>query len=308
MTANAHSLDQLLEIMRRLRDPENGCAWDIKQNFQSIAPFTIEEAYEVADAIERDDMDDLQDELGDLLFQVVFHAQMAAELSAFTFDDVVQSIVDKMIRRHPHVFGDAVYQSEQEIKVAWESIKAHERAAREERRKQRKNAAQPTSDTSPEPPGRYTSVAGDSTTLADESPTMSKAHSALDGVALNLPALKRADKLQNRAARVGFDWPDINPVWDKLYEELTEVQEAVASGNSNAIEDELGDLLFTVVNLTRHSAVDAESALTRASEKFSQRFRQVERQAVAEGLQLTTMEIDQLDALWERAKHSTACD
>lgn len=289
MTKNDNPLDQLLEIMRRLRDPETGCAWDVKQDFRSIAPFTIEEAYEVADAIDRDDLDDLQDELGDLLFQVVFHAQMATEQSAFTFDDVAQSIVDKMIRRHPHVFGSVVYQSEQELKSAWEAIKAKERILRQDRRDRRKASNIPIVNSNEEPQSSDSSAAP-------------SAPSALDGIAINLPALKRADKIQKRAARVGFDWPTIEPVWEKLHEEINEVQEAIASGDSDAIEDELGDLLFTVVNLARHCSTDSESALTRASAKFSHRFKQVEMHAASQGLTLSTLDLVQLDALWERAK------
>ena len=290
MTTNDKPLDQLLKIMRQLRDPEQGCTWDIKQDFRSIAPFTVEEAYEVADAIERNDLDDLQDELGDLLFQVVFHAQMASELSAFTFDDVAQSIVDKMIRRHPHVFGDVVYQSEQELKSAWEVIKARERAVKQDRRNKRKQLINSVVI-------RDSEVPSSGLDASASAPT-----SALDGIAANLPALKRADKIQKRAARVGFDWPAIEPVWDKLSEEINEVQEAIASGDSDAIEDELGDLLFTVVNLARHCSTDSESALARANIKFSQRFKKVEMQAASDGLNLSALDFLQLDALWERAK------
>lgn len=290
MTTNDNPLEQLLKIMRQLRDPERGCAWDIKQDFQSIAPFTIEEAYEVADAIERNDLDDLQDELGDLLFQVVFHAQMASELSAFTFDDIAQSIVDKMIRRHPHVFGNVVYQSEQELKSAWEAIKACERATKQDRQNQRAQAIDSVVNRN--------GVVQASIACSSAPPIAS----ALDGIAVNLPALKRADKIQKRAARVGFDWPAIDPVWDKLSEEISEVHEAIASGNPDAIEDEIGDLLFTVVNLARHCSIDSESALARASNKFSQRFKEVEMQADSEGLTLSALDPVQLDVLWKRAK------
>ena len=300
MTTNKKPLDQLLEIMQRLRDPEHGCAWDIKQDFHSIAPFTIEEAYEVADAIERDDLDDLQDELGDLLFQVVFHTQMASELSAFTFDDVAQSIVDKMIRRHPHVFGNVVYQSEQELKSAWEAIKTRERAVKQDRRNQSKQAKDSAAVVGAILPSSSSDASSSSS--ASASASVPTAPSALDGIAANLPALKRADKIQKRAARVGFDWQSIDPVWDKLNEEIKEVQEAITSGDSDAIEDELGDLLFTVVNLARHCSADSESALARASNKFSQRFRKVEMHAASEGLALSALDPAQLDALWERAK------
>lgn len=254
--------------MQRLRDPDKGCAWDVKQTFQSIAPFTIEEAYEVADAIERDDLVDLKDELGDLLFQVVFHAQMASELGAFDFDDVAQAIVDKMIRRHPHVFGDKLYQSEDELKAGWEAIKSQERSAK----------------------------------LASASSIEASVSSALDGVATNLPALKIADKIQKRASRVGFDWPDIGPVWMKLDEEIAEVKEAIQNKSPSDIEDELGDLLFTVVNLARHCSVDSEAALRRASIKFEQRFRLVESSAISTGKELKDMSVPELDTLWNGAK------
>lgn len=268
MENSPDTVEQLRAIMQQLRDPQTGCAWDIKQTFQSIAPFTVEEAYEVADAIERHDLADLKDELGDLLFQVVFHAQIASEMGAFNFDDVAQSIVDKMIRRHPHVFSDTVYQTEEELKAAWEAIKAQERAVKLSAGNQ--DAIQPCS--------------------------------ALDGVATNLPALKRADKVQKRASRVGFDWPDIDPVWLKLDEEIAEVREAIEKKSPADIEDELGDLLFTVVNLARHCSVDSEVALRRASSKFEQRFKLVESLAASKGQGLTDMTLPELDSLWSEAK------
>ena len=254
------SIEKLLDVMRQLRDRETGCAWDIEQTFETIAPYTIEEAYEVADAIQRNDLSDLQDELGDLLFQVVFHAQMASEQDSFAFDDVVKSIVDKMVRRHPHVFGDAKFANEAELKASWEATKAAERAGKSE-------------DTS-----------------------------ALAGIAAALPALKRADKIQKRAARVGFDWPDVAPVWDKLQEETQEVQEALANNDAAAVQDEIGDLLFTVVNLARHVNVDAEAALVRANAKFEKRFRQVEQLASAQQDVLSELSLAELDALWDKAK------
>ena len=263
------TVEQLRDIMRQLRDPHTGCGWDVKQTFDTIAPFTVEEAYEVADAIDRGDWADLKDELGDLLFQVVFHAQIATELGVFTFDDVAQSIVDKMIRRHPHVFGDTVFQTEDELKASWEAIKAQERLLKASTRAEQQ-AAQPAS--------------------------------ALDGIAANLPALKRADKVQKRAARVGFDWPEIEPVWLKLDEEIAEVKEAIGRESASDIEDELGDLLFTVVNLARHCSVDSEVALRRASAKFEQRFKWVEALAASKGLGLSDMTLPQLDALWTEAK------
>jgi len=253
--------------MRRLRDPESGCAWDIAQTFNTIAPYTIEEAYEVADAIERDDLDGLKDELGDLLLQVVFHAQMAQEQQLFNFDDVATAIVDKMVRRHPHVFSDASFSNTTELKVAWEAEKAREREAKRQR-------------------------AGGEALQA----------SALDDIATNLPALKRADKVQKRAARVGFDWPESDAVWDKLHEEVTEVREAVSKEDADAMEDEVGDLLFTVVNLARHYAVDAETALRRANAKFEKRFQLVEQFAASDNRSLSELDLAELDALWERAK------
>lgn len=279
----AHSdIERLRSIMRKLRDPETGCAWDVKQDFNSIAAYTLEEAYEVVDAIERKDFIDLKDELGDLLLQVVFHAQMADEKCLFDFDDVVQSISDKMIRRHPHVFGDKVFANEAELKASWEAIKTEERKQKASRQRASSNNAEFTNTT---------------------------AASALDGVAANLPALKKADKLQKRAARVGFDWPDISPVWDKLSEEIAEVHEAVEAAEKSAVEEEIGDLLFTVVNLARHMSVDSEAALRKASIKFETRFRQVEHlarsgEAGAAGQSLEGMDLEQLDFLWDKAKQT----
>ena len=256
-------IDQLLNVMQDLRNPETGCAWDREQTFASIAPYTIEEAYEVADAIERHNLQELKEELGDLLLQVVFHAQMASEQGAFNFNDVAQSIVDKMIRRHPHVFGTQKNQDPKQLKIAWESQKAQERAAK----------------------------AGTQTQT-----------SAMDDVALSLPALMRAEKVQKRAARVGFDWPNAEPIWDKLVEESAEVREAIAANDQSAVEDELGDLLFTVVNLARHQKVDPEVALRKANKKFEKRFRLVESLAAHKGQVLEQMEVNELDELWERAK------
>lgn len=263
----------LLDVMAQLRDPDSGCAWDIQQTFESIAPYTLEEAYEVADAIARGDLDDLRDELGDLLLQVVFHSQIASEKNVFSFDDVVAGIVDKMIRRHPHVFGDVTYATQAEQKAAWEAIKAQEREA--------KALRQPSAPTAT------------STDVPE---------SALAGIAKALPALKRADKIQRRAARVGFDWPDDAPIYDKIAEEADEVREAVASGNRHDMEDELGDLLFSVVNLARHYDIDAETALAGANEKFSARFVGVERLAARADTSLTGMTLAELDALWDQAK------
>tara|TARA_R110001606_G_scaffold10816_7_gene46607 strand:+ start:8815 stop:9570 length:756 start_codon:yes stop_codon:yes gene_type:complete len=244
-------IDPLLEIMRRLRDPDDGCDWDKVQTFRTIAPYTIEEAYEVADAINRDDMLALKDELGDLLLQVVFHSQIAADAGAFDFADVVTSICNKMTRRHPHIFGEA------QKSPGWEQIKADERAE-----------------------------TGQS--------------SALDGVALALPALLRAQKIQKRAARVGFDWPDKAPVKDKLLEELDEVAAATSEAE---VHEEIGDLLFSAVNLARHYKVDAERALADATDKFSNRFNQIESNSTKD---LKEMSIDELEVEWQKAKASLA--
>lgn len=259
------SLNDLQELMRALRDPQSGCPWDQKQTFETIAPYTIEEAYEVADAIEREALDELKDELGDLLFQVAFHSQLASEQGAFDFDDVTQGIVAKMHRRHPHVFGDLQQASEEAVNQAWEAGKAAERAA------------------------------------AAEGPI-----SALDGIAVSLPALTRANKIQKRAARVGFDWPAVGDVWNKLHEEKQEVLEAASITNvserDDALEDELGDLLFVAVNLSRHYKVDPEKALRRANNKFEQRFRAVEVLAAEQQTDLSDMDSAGLDTLWNRAK------
>ena len=289
------SITQLRDIMRQLRHPDTGCAWDIKQDFQSIAAFTLEEAYEVVDAIERGDLDDLKDELGDLLLQVVFHAQIASEQNLFDFDDVAQGISSKMLRRHPHVFGDAVFDTEEELKASWEAIKADERRLKLARKRVEGNTLSGT----PRPVASSEhAIAGESIENGQQEAT----NSALDGVAANLPALKHADKIQKRAARVGFDWPDIQPVWDKLDEEIAEVREAIDSQDAQAITDEIGDLLFTVVNLARHAGIDSEAALRQASIKFEHRFRCVEQLAHEAGKQLTNMDLAELDALWDKAK------
>ena len=242
----------LTEIMAQLRDPNDGCPWDLEQDFSTIAPYTIEEAYEVADAIERNDLDGLKDELGDLLLQVVFHSQMASELGAFGLQDVINGICDKMIRRHPHVFGDKVIANEA-VPDAWESIKAAERS-------------------------------GDEDT------------SALAGVALALPALLRAQKIQKRAARTGFDWPDKSGARDKIMEELQEVESATSVEH---ITEEIGDLLFAVVNFARFHKVDAEHALKSATAKFDRRFRDMEASA---GEAFSQLSLDAKEELWRQAK------
>jgi len=242
----------LTNIMARLRDRDTGCPWDIEQNFATIAPYTIEEAYEVADAIERNDLDALKDELGDLLLQVVFHSQMASEQSAFTLQDVVNAICDKMVRRHPHVFGD-ISAASHEVPDNWEAIKAAERSDNDD-------------------------------------------NSALAGVALALPALLRAQKIQKRAARTGFDWPDQSGVRDKIIEELDEVSEATTAEH---VAEEIGDLLFAVVNLARFHQVDAEHALKQANTKFERRFRDMELSA---GDVFADLSLEQKEELWQQAK------
>lgn len=256
------NMNRLLEIMAALRAPETGCPWDIKQSFETIVPYTLEEAYEVADSIERGQMDELREELGDLLFQVVFYAQMAKEQKLFEFDDVLEAINDKLVRRHPHVFADAEYQDEKSLNEAWESSKSAERNEK----------------------------------------SGSEGASTLAGVAMALPALKRAQKLQKRAARTGFDWPDIAPVWDKLHEEIDELKQAADSQNTDEIFDEMGDLLFSCVNLARHLGVDAEEALRHGNQKFTNRFNHLESALQASGKAVRDCDINELEALWQLSK------
>ena len=258
----SHKIDDLLALMARLRDPRDGCPWDRKQTFATVAPYTVEEAYEVADAIERDDLGDLKEELGDLLFQVVFHSRMAEEAGAFGFADVVDGIVSKMRRRHPHVFGGAEVRSAEQQSAAWEAQKAREREAREE--------------------SEHTSV--------------------LHGVALALPATVRAEKLQKRASRAGFDWPEVSGVLAKIEEELEEVSAEMAGEDREALADEIGDLLFACVNLARHVGVEPETALRRTNAKFERRFRYVEQQLREGGLSPQDSDLEQMDRLWEEAK------
>lgn len=263
--------EDLLRIMAKLRDPDGGCPWDVVQDFASIAPYTIEEAYEVADAIEQSDMESLKGELGDLLLQVVFHAQMASEAGHFEYADVVNAVSEKMVVRHPHVFGDASIEDADAQTKAWEDQKANERAAKAEAS------------------GRVVSV--------------------LDDVARGLPALMRAEKLQKRAARVGFDWPTVEPVFDKVREELDEVSVEIDRGSDPArLEDELGDVLFTCVNLARKLGTDPETALRRTNAKFERRFRDVETYAAEDGKSLSDMDIEALEALWVRAKEAEQKD
>lgn len=256
----APPLDRLLAVMARLRDPDTGCPWDVEQDFLSIAPYTIEEAYEVADAIERADMDDLRDELGDLLFQVVFHSQMAAESGHFAFDDVARAITDKMIRRHPHIFADAEARSASAQTAAWEEQKAAERAEK------------------------------------------GRAASLLDDVPVALPALKRAGKLTKRAARVGFDWPDAERVFEKFEEEAAELRAAIKAADMANIAEEIGDLLFVCANLARKLGVEPESALRAANAKFDRRFRSIEAALAAQARTAEEATLDEMEALWLEAK------
>ena len=259
----AREFVRLLDIMARLRNPDGGCPWDLEQDFHTIAPYTIEEAYEVADAIERGDMGDLREELGDLLFQVAFHSQMASEEGTFDAADVATAINEKMIRRHPHVFDTADNRTSDDQVVAWEVVKAQERASKAK---------------------------------------AEKSHSALDGVALSLPALLRAEKLQKRAARTGFDWTEPEHIFDKLEEETEEVKEAIASGDAAAIMDEIGDLLFVAANLARRLNIDPEVALRQANAKFERRFRAMEAMATENGQDFSELDLEAQENLWQAVK------
>ena len=253
-------MPRLIAIMQRLRDPDTGCPWDIEQDFASIAPYTIEEAYEVADAIEREAWDELRDELGDLLLQAVFHAQMADEKGLFDFNAVADGISNKMVARHPHVFGSESRDKSAEQQTRdWETVKAAERAAKNQ-------------------------------------------SGVLDGVAVGLPALLRAVKLQKRAARVGFDWPDASHVLDKITEEAAELHEAATELTHDKVEEEFGDLLFVMANLARHMGVEPESALRAANAKFTRRFRRIEAHLAAKGKTPDQSDLEEMDALWNLAK------
>ena len=266
------NIERLIEIMAALRAPETGCPWDVEQDFASIAPYTIEEAYEVADAIARGDMDDLCDELGDLLLQVVYHARMAEEAGDFRFADVVKAITTKMIRRHPHVFGDEAARSAGMAKGMWEKIKAQEKAD--------KRAARLARGLPPEDHGK----------------------GYLDSVPVAMPALTRSLKLQEKAARVGFDWGAVGPVLDKIEEEIGELREALAAGDQAGTREEFGDILFAMVNLGRHLKVDAESALASTNEKFRMRFHFIESELAAANRSLDGASLEEMEALWQQAK------
>ena len=257
--AKYQGVDDLLEVMRRLRDPQTGCPWDREQTFATIAPYTIEESYEVADAIARNDLRDLKEELGDLLFQVVFHARMAEEMGLFNFDDVAAGMAEKLIRRHPHVFGEISHRTAEEQTVAWEEQKAEERKA--------KNKA-----------------------------------GVLDDVPVGLPALTRAAKLTKRAARVGFDWPSVDEVLDKLDEETQELKVEIAAGDREKAQGELGDMLFVMANLARKLDVEPEEALRGTNAKFVRRFRSIETALAARGKTPDQSDLAEMDALWNAAK------
>ena len=308
--AKLSEMQRLLKIMAQLRDPQSGCPWDVKQTMESLTRYTIEEAYEVADAIANGDMHDIKDELGDLLFQVVFYAQIASESRAFSFDDVAKSISDKLVRRHPHVFANALASegvsdtnenvtvertllSDSALNAQWDAIKAQEKQLKKQRLKQDSEATE---------------------------------NSILDNVPKGMPALMYAQKLQKACAKVGFDWSDAAPVIDKVREEVEEIQQeldfkqraqgalnaGVAPLNSNvpdnqqAIEEEIGDALFAMVNLARHCKVDADTALRNASNKFANRFKGVERLAAEQGDKLDALTLDEMEALWQQVKQSSS--
>ena len=304
--AKLSEMQRLLKIMAQLRDPQSGCPWDVKQTMESLTRYTIEEAYEVADAIANGDMHDIKDELGDLLFQVVFYAQIASESRAFSFDDVAKSISDKLVRRHPHVFANALASegvsdtnenvtvertllSDSALNAQWDAIKAQEKQLKKQRLKQDSEATE---------------------------------NSILDNVPKGMPALMYAQKLQKACAKVGFDWPDAAPVIDKVREEVEEIQQeldfkqrALNTGvaplnsgvpdNQKAIEEEIGDALFAMVNLARHCKVDADTALRNASNKFANRFKGVERLAAEQGDKLDALTLDEMEALWQQVKQSS---
>ncbi|MBD8064640.1 nucleoside triphosphate pyrophosphohydrolase [Devosia sp. PTR5] len=261
----SRDISRLVEIMARLRDPNGGCPWDLEQDFRSIRHYTIEEAYEVADAIEREDFSDLREELGDLLLQPIYHAQMASEIGEFDIGDVIYTVTEKLIRRHPHVFGDITERGAAAAQNRWEAIKATERAAKAERK-------------------------------GDDTPSL------LDDVPQVLPALARAEKLTKRAAKVGFDWPDLEAVKAKVEEELEEVTEAAATKDAAAVHEEIGDLLFAVANLARKAGVDPEAALRDANSKFTRRFHHVEDRCRADNIDVADAGLDRLDGYWNEIR------
>lgn len=286
-----YNIEDLKDIMAQLRSPDGGCPWDLKQNFKTIAPYTIEEAYEVVDAIDKyedgGDIHEIKDELGDLLFQVIFHAQLASEKQAFGFDDVVQIISEKLVRRHPHVFGDEVLYSDDEIREMWERVKADERALKS---------------------------AGSDNDGTEHQRSGTRPPSLLSDVPVGMPALTRAVKLQKKAATVGFDWPSLLPVVEKLEEELLEVKEALfdfekqqqaqtdIEAGREKIEEELGDLMFVMANVARHLRVDPEKAVRQANIKFCRRFEYIEHELAASGRSTEEATLEEMDALWDEAK------
>ena len=273
----SRELSDLVKIMAALRTPETGCPWDLVQDFSTIAPYTIEEAYEVADAIERQDWDDLRDELGDLLLQPIYHARMAEEAGLFDFNDVIEAITTKMIRRHPHVFGDEKQRQAGMAKGAWEKIKSVEKAEKSARKTM---------------------------------PGINKghAHSLMDDIPSTLPALQSATKIQKRAASVGFDWPGAEPVVAKLHEEIGELEAALKSEEKSQIEREIGDVLFTLANLCRHLDIDPDRALRASNSKFRSRFSHIERQLVSANRSLEDAELDEMEGFWQEAKKIEAAE
>ncbi len=267
----SRDIRRLIEIMAALRDPVRGCPWDVEQTFASIAPFTVEEAYEVADAIERGATEDLREELGDLLLQVVFHARMAEEAGLFDFGGVVEAITAKLVRRHPHVFGDAGAMSSDEVNALWGRIKADEKRAKL------------------------------ASTATVEQPQAAKSR-ALDGVPFALPALSRAMKLQEKAGKVGFDWNNVHAVLDKIKEEVAEVEAEITEGSAQALSSEVGDLLFAAVNLARHLKIDPEAALRSANAKFERRFARIEDRLAEAGQTPEGASLDEMEQLWAEAK------
>lgn len=265
-------ISRLIEIMEALRQPETGCPWDVVQTFETIKPYTIEEAYEVADAIERKDMDDLCEELGDLLLQVVFHARIAEERGEFAFGDVVEAVTSKMIRRHPHVFAVSEADTPDSVKLQWDRIKAEEKRERAERRARR-------------------------------GITEDFKAGFLGGVQRSQPALTEALKLQEQAARAGFDWSDPAPILDKIEEEIAELREALAEGKPEKVSDELGDLIFALVNIGRHVKADPEDALRGTNTKFRRRFNHIETSLTENGETLEEASLERMEDLWQAAKH-----
>jgi len=255
-------IEKLIDLMKALRTPETGCPWDLKQNFDSIVPYTIEEVYEVAEAIDNKDMAELKLELGDLLFQVVFYARLAEEQGSFDFSDIVSAIVEKMTRRHPHVFADTIYETDEDFSRAWEKTKKEEREQKAEQER-----------------------------------------SVVDGLSKALPGLKSAQKIQSKVSKVGFDWKEVGPVYDKIDEEIKEVRQASENNDRQHIEEEIGDLLFSVVNLSRHLKVDAENAMRKSVNKFEKRFRRVEASCHQAGLDMSDLSEEQLIEMWEKIKH-----